>query len=222
MPQLISDIVLRLAREHLQKLAAKRQAAAESNLSVVVESLPDGAANLAIDGNADLPPARDAERVTDAPSPPGAPGPAVPANDLPVVAPVASPQSFPPGHALENVPDNPTRDLIPFEQLPFPSPAPFDFPAEPGLWPAVDDRQLNAAVPPDPARRFEQSPVRDEVPAAHADDSAARLEQVTRDMEASLTRLLTTQIEALTRLRERLEDHERRWVEQASARRAIS
>ncbi len=51
-------------------------------------------------------------------------------------------------------------------------------------------------------------------------ESSRQLEQTARDLETSLTRLFTTQIETLQRLRDRIAEHERRWVEQQGARRA--
>jgi len=51
-------------------------------------------------------------------------------------------------------------------------------------------------------------------------ESSRQLEQTARDLETSLTRLFATQIETLQQLRDRVAEHERRWVEQQSARRA--
>jgi hypothetical protein len=51
-------------------------------------------------------------------------------------------------------------------------------------------------------------------------EASRQLEQTARDLETSLTRLFTTQIETLQRLRDRVDEQERRWVEQQSARRA--
>ena len=51
-------------------------------------------------------------------------------------------------------------------------------------------------------------------------ESGRRLEDAIGDLERAMMRLFNTQIEALARLRERAEDHERRWIEQANARRA--
>ena len=51
-------------------------------------------------------------------------------------------------------------------------------------------------------------------------EATRQLEQTARDLETSLTHLFTTQIETLQRLRDRVDEQERRWVEQQSARRA--
>jgi hypothetical protein len=49
---------------------------------------------------------------------------------------------------------------------------------------------------------------------------ARRLEQLSRDLDASLTRLFATQLETLDHLRQRLDEHERLWLEQQALRRA--
>ena len=51
-------------------------------------------------------------------------------------------------------------------------------------------------------------------------ETSRQLEQTARDLENSLTRLFATQIETLQRLRDRVDEQERRWVEQQAARRA--
>jgi hypothetical protein len=217
MPDSIPDIIVRLARQHLDDVAAKRQA----GLFAIPDSIPDGATGLPINPDTNPAPAHESENVTGALHPPDAPNLKVPATEPPAPAPVAVPQLSMADTSPSTVSANATPDLVLVEQLPFPSPTRFDFSAEPGARPAVDERLAPAVVPPDPARRFDSpAPAWDEPAASPHDDSATRLEQLTRDMESSLTRLLTTQIEALTRLRERLEEHERRWIEQAGARRA--
>jgi len=218
MPESIPDIIIRLARQHLDDVAAKRQAAIQVDLPAVAESLPDSPTDSPVVPNADVAPVGDSENILNAPHRPDAAISAVPASDFTREAPAAAPQSFLPDNSPGTVA---APELMPIEQLPVSSPALFDFPAEPGGWPTLDDRPAPAVVPPDPARQFDSpAPAWTDQAASPHDDSATRLEQVTRDMEASLTRLLTTQIEALTHLRERLEEHERRWIEQTGARRA--
>ena len=60
----------------------------------------------------------------------------------------------------------------------------------------------------------------DQSPVEGVSETSRRLEQTARDLETSLTHLFTTQIETLQRLRDRVDEQERRWVEQQSARRA--
>ena len=74
-----------------------------------------------------------------------------------------------------------------------------------------------------PANRFSSgtSSAPDQ-PAVDAVSEASRqLEQTARDLETSLTHLFTTQIETLKHLRDRVDEQERRWVEQQGARRAM-
>jgi hypothetical protein len=47
-----------------------------------------------------------------------------------------------------------------------------------------------------------------------------QVENLSRDLDSSLTMLFTTQLEALDQLRQRLDDHERLWLEQQALRRA--
>jgi hypothetical protein len=51
-------------------------------------------------------------------------------------------------------------------------------------------------------------------------DHAGRLEQLSRELDSSLTRLFSTQLETLDHLRQRLDEHERLWLEQQALRRA--
>lgn len=218
MPESISEIIVRLARQHLDDVAAKRQAAIQAS---VADSIPDCATDFPIHPDTSPAPANESENVPGAPHQSDSTISAIPESHRPVEAPAAIPQTCVTDNSPTTISVNAAPELIPVEQLPASSPALFDFLAEPGGWPTVDDRPAPAVVPPDPARPFDSpAPAWTESAGSPHDDSATRLEQVTRDMEASLTRLLTTQIEALTRLRERLEEHERRWIEQTGARRA--
>jgi hypothetical protein len=61
----------------------------------------------------------------------------------------------------------------------------------------------------------------DQSPLETVNESSRQLEQTARDLENSLNRLFTTQIEILQSLRDRVDAQERCWVEQQSARRAI-
>lgn len=60
----------------------------------------------------------------------------------------------------------------------------------------------------------------DPSPVDAVSESSRQLEQTAHDLETSLTHLFTAQIETLQRLRDRIDEHERRWVEQQGARRA--
>ena len=93
-----------------------------------------------------------------------------------------------------------------FEAGPNPPPRTTAFPSRDSFQPA--DRSATTDSSPD------QSPVE------AVSETSRRLEQTARDLETSLTHLFTTQIESLQRLRDRVDEQERRWVEQQSARRA--
>jgi hypothetical protein len=58
--------------------------------------------------------------------------------------------------------------------------------------------------------------------AAQIDDGSRRIAQTVGDLDTSLARLFETQIESLQRLVERALEHERRWVDAAAMRRAVS
>ena len=83
---------------------------------------------------------------------------------------------------------------------------------------APDFHSNESFQPADRAATTGSSP--DQSPVETVDETSRRLEQTARDLETSLTHLFTTQIESLQRLRDRVDEQERRWVEQQSARRA--
>jgi regulator of replication initiation timing len=51
-------------------------------------------------------------------------------------------------------------------------------------------------------------------------DQSRQLEQLSHDLDSSLTRLFATQLETLDNLRQRLDEQERLWLEQQAVRRA--
>jgi hypothetical protein len=94
------------------------------------------------------------------------------------------------------------------------------FPAGSGPPHKLLDPADDAFQPAARARTTTSSSQHDQSPVDSVNETSRQLEQTARDLETALTHLFTTQIETLQHLRDRVDEQERRWVEQQAARRA--